>query len=129
MNISRIVSAPQWGNLTPFEDIEVGKQFQPVEWTCTSETLDLLLHCYDMWHEWFVIDSPFGGRVVPPIGLHQVFVSLNPYVFRATPIWEEEQFCDVVRPNKKYIFKGSIAEKYIKDDPLVKTRFEEVPAL
>ena len=116
MAINRIVSPVQWGELTRYEEIEVGRELGPIEWTCNAETLDLLLRCYDLWHEWFVVDSPFGGRVLPPPVLAQVFISLDPYIFRAAAAGLEEECFDVLRLDKKYIFSGKIADKFIKRD-------------
>jgi acyl dehydratase len=49
-----------------WENIEVGEEFGPVETAISDHDLKSYAYAVDDFHPWYVQDSPFGGRVVPP---------------------------------------------------------------
>ncbi len=55
----------QPGHRTLFDEFEVGREYPPVEWIITNELLDKQLVISGEYHEWYVHDSPWGGRIAP----------------------------------------------------------------
>ena len=66
MEPSRVrVASDQRGERTPFEAIEVGTLLGPLEWTVTPEAIERQCRIDEDYHEWYSVDSPFGGRIAP----------------------------------------------------------------
>ena len=59
------VARDQRGERTPFEAIEVGTPLGPLEWTVTPEMLERQCRIDEDYHEWYSVESPFGGRIAP----------------------------------------------------------------
>jgi acyl dehydratase len=49
-----------------WENIEVGEEFGPVEVAISDHDLKSYAYAVDDFHPWYVQNSPFGARVVPP---------------------------------------------------------------
>ena len=111
-----VQNAPaQFGRLSTFEEIEVGKEYSRV-WTITGDTVDLYMLMHDEYHEWYAVDSPFGGRVAPPNTSWNIVRAMMPYNVRGLFAGAEYQLYDVLRPDVPYLWKGQVSDKYIRRD-------------
>jgi acyl dehydratase len=105
-----------YGGFTRFEDIEVGKESEPVEWTITDDAIDAYCALQDEPHEWFAIDSPFGGRVAPLIAASMIFRAIYPAKVGGLFTGWEARMHDVLRPNVPYVWQARVADKWIRKD-------------
>src|SRR6516165_3967407 len=54
------IKKPIWAN------IEVGEEFGPVEVAISDHDVKSYAYAVDDFHQWYMQNSPFGARVVPP---------------------------------------------------------------
>ena len=115
MSVGR-VAADERGPRPTLDDIEIGKTFGPVEWSVAERDIDGCCMAQDDYHEWYSIDSPFGGRVAPPTITYIVPRETFKKVYRVRGLfvgWTSEQL-DVIRPNVTYTWTGKISDKYVR---------------
>lgn len=48
-------------------DMKEGEEFEPLEFEMTPEVVGFDCLAIDDRHPWYTQDSPFGGRIVPPV--------------------------------------------------------------
>ena len=114
-NIESQNAPAQFGRLSTFDEIEVGPEYTRV-WTITPDTIDLYMLMHDEYHEWYAIDSPFGGRVAPPNASWNIVRAMLPYNVRGLFAGAEYELFDVLRPDVPYLWKGKVSDKYIRRD-------------
>ena len=109
---------PSWVGRVSYDEIEVGTELGPREWTITPEEIDR--HCLSTgeFHEWYTVGLPSGGRAAP------VSISYMPprYIFsEKVPLsglfaaWNHQQF-QLLRPGVKLILDGRVSDKYVRRD-------------
>lgn len=112
------VQRDERGERARYEDIEVGRKLAPHEWIVTAENIDKCCLAFGEYHEWYSVDSPFGGRIAP-ISIsywpaRQLFTK-DYYVRGLFVGWSTETY-DVIRPNRKMLLQGQVVDKYVKRD-------------
>ncbi len=112
------VSSDEFGERTAFDAIEVGKDLGSYPWSFTEDEVDLYSMAHTEFHEWYNIESPFGGRVAPPSITYRFprWRFAEVYWVRGLFVaWENEQL-DVLRPGVEYVWSGRISDAYVKRD-------------
>ncbi|MEX2451285.1 MAG: MaoC family dehydratase [Rhodospirillales bacterium] len=106
------------GKRTTYEEIEVGKDLGSLEWTVTEEDIEKQCSLDEDWHEWYVLNSPWGGRVAPP-----QIQSRPPrwllgriYNIRGVFYKHDFEFLKPIKPGQTLIVSGRISDKWIKND-------------
>lgn len=106
------------GKRTEYDEIIVGTEFKSAEWMITPEQIDYFCEGNEDYHEWYTIDSPFGGRIAPPM------INYRPardrfsaaYNVRGLLYIYETENINPIRPNKKMHITGKITNKWIKSE-------------
>jgi hypothetical protein len=112
------VARDQRGERTPFEAIEVGTPLGPLEWTVTPEMLERQCRIDEDYHEWYSVESPFGGRIAPILASYAPvrFLFSDKYNIRGLLVGFECEHTNPIRLDKKMIVAGRLADKYVKRD-------------
>ncbi len=112
------VLADAKGKRSEYEDFVVGTEFKPVDWVVSPDQITYFCEANEDYHEWYMVDSPFGGRVCPPImnfrpvrGLLSAMYNVRGLLY----VYETENF-EPVKPNVKIHVTGKITNKWIKND-------------
>jgi acyl dehydratase len=114
--LAELTEFEPYGEFTPYDEIEVGKKSNPVEWTITTDTIDAFGLMQDDYHEWYSIDSPFGGRIAPVMASSLIIRTLFPYyVGGLFAGWEGRMFAPL-RPDVPYTWQVEVADKWIRND-------------
>ena len=111
------VTLPENFGKVEFDEIQLGKELGPREWTITFSEIDD--HCLTQgseFHEWYSVGYPTGGRVAPPsisyLPGRRLFSEAYP-VSGLFVGWSHEQF-DLLRPHRKMTLHGRVSDKYVK---------------
>ena len=116
VHLSPLTELDQYGEFATFDEIEIGKKSRQQEWTITDDTIDVFCAMGDEFHEWYSIDSPFGGRIAPIQTTSMIIRALMPYrVGGLFTGWDGKQH-EVLRPNVPYIWQAWAADKWIRND-------------
>jgi hypothetical protein len=112
------VARDERGERTNFEEIEVGEDLGFLEWTVTEEMIDRQCEIDEDYHEWYSVDSPFGGCIAPPLISYPPprFLFAKHYNVRGLLTDYECEHINPIKPNKKMIVSGKITDKFIKRD-------------
>ncbi|MBI4189487.1 MAG: hypothetical protein HY525_02990 [Betaproteobacteria bacterium] len=115
-NVKVRVQREERGERARFEDIEVGRKLGPHEWIVTVGDIDKCCLAFGEFHEWYSVDSPFGGRIAPIsisyLPLRAIFTKA--YLVQGLFVgWSTETY-DVIRPNRKMLLQGQVVDKYVK---------------
>lgn len=112
------VARDQRGDRTSFEEIEIGADLGSREWVVTADMVDHQCEIDEDYHEWFSVDSPFGGRVAPPLISYPPvrFLIATKYNVRGLLTAYECEHLNPIRLNKKMIVSGQVVDKFIKRD-------------
>lgn len=106
------------GKRTEYDEFQIGAEFEPHEWLLTTEQIDLFCEGNQDYHEWYAVDSPFGGRVCPPLmnylPIRNMFSSR--YNVRGLLYEYEAENINPIKPGKKMRATGKISKKWIKND-------------
>jgi len=110
------IARDQRGERTAFEEIEVGADLGSREWIVTEEMIDHHCEIDEDYHEWFSVDSPFGGRIAPPLISYPParFLIATKYNIRGLLTAYECEHFNPIRPNKKMIVTGQVVDKFTK---------------
>ena len=101
-----------------WDDIEVGEEVGPLEYEISEELIDKFAKAIDDYDDWYMKDSPFGGRIAHPTFSATDYVDLM--FLKRTPImsWvHAKQSIELINPAKlgsKVTVTGKIVDKYIK---------------
>jgi len=112
------VAQDEKGERTKYEDIEVGKDLGVIEWEVTPELIDKQCEMDDDYHEWYKLDSPYGGRIAPPQIPYRPprwLLSRNYNIRGVFYKWEFENV-NPIKPNRKIKVSGRIVDKWIRKD-------------
>ncbi|MDN5346520.1 MAG: hypothetical protein PWP65_84 [Clostridia bacterium] len=106
------------GERAKFEDIEVGKDLGSLEWIITQEMIDAQCLMDEDYHEWYKIDSPFGGVIAPPQITYRPPRWLLSRTYNVRGLfykWQMENLAPI-KPNEKIIISARIVDKWIKNN-------------
>lgn len=98
---------------------KVGDEYEPIEITVTEEMVVRRIWANDDYNPWYMEDSPFGGRIVPPLFLATELPGLV-YSYYATPpgghlhAKQEFEFINPLRIGKKVKITGRLVDRYNK---------------
>ena len=112
------IETDEHGRRATFEEIEVGKDLGVIEWTVSEADIDKQCMLDDDPHPWFMVDSPFDGRIAPPQIQYRPprwLLSRNYNIRGVFYKWEFENV-KPIRPNVKIKVTGRITDKWIKND-------------
>lgn len=97
---------------TSYDEIEVGANESSESWVCSLPDLDTIVAAYEQYFDWYTVDSPFGGRLIPPIG---VPYAPHPVRFDGAMIaGVEDESLELLHAEKPYTLHGRISGKYQK---------------
>lgn len=103
---------------TEYDEIEIGAEFEPQDRVLTLQHIDLFCQGNHDYHEWYSVDSPFGGRICPPLinyrAPRDMFAAK--YNVRGVLYEYETENINPIKPNKKLHFTGRITNKWIKNE-------------
>jgi hypothetical protein len=103
---------------TRYSEIEVGAEFAPAEWVVTEPQIDYFCEGNEDHHEWYSVESPWGGRIAPPLMNYRPargrFSSM--YNVRGLLYAYESEYLNPVRPNTIMRITGKITDKWLKND-------------
>jgi N-terminal half of MaoC dehydratase len=102
-----------------WENIEVGEEFGPIETVISDHDLKSYAYAVDDFHSWYMQNSPFGGRVVPPallsVALFNLFyVKYDRRLVHGLHAREELQLFGPVGMGQPVTFRGRVADKFLK---------------
>ena len=60
------IAEDEHGPRATYDDIEVGQELEELKWIVTEDDIENQCQMDEDFHEWYVLDSPWGGRVAPP---------------------------------------------------------------
>ncbi|MBI4183676.1 MAG: MaoC family dehydratase [Proteobacteria bacterium] len=112
------VARDEAGARTRFEEIEVGKDLGEIEWVVAPDDIDRQCAMDDDAHEWFLGDSPFGGRIAPPQIQYRPPRWLLSRTYNVRGVFYKWEFENVrpIRPGVRLRVRGRIAGKWVKND-------------
>jgi len=104
------------GERTRYEDINVGDDLGTIPWSFDQDAIVRLCESDDDFHEWYSVDSPYGGTIAP------VLINYPPvrilfsrkYNVRGLFYWYEVENHAPLKPNVQYVLSGRISDKWIK---------------
>jgi acyl dehydratase len=102
-----------------WENIEVGEEFGPVETAISDHDLKSYAYAVDDFHPWYMQNSPFGGRVVPPsllsVALFNLFyVKYDRRLVHGLHAREELQLFGRVGMGHQVTLRARVADKFVK---------------
>jgi acyl dehydratase len=102
-----------------WENIEVGEEFGPVETVISDHDLTSYAYAVDDFHSWYMQNSPFGGRVVPPAVLsialfNLFFVKYDRELVHGLHAREELQLSGSIVPGQRVSLRARVADKFVK---------------
>ncbi len=112
------VARDQRGERTTFDKIEIGADLGSREWIVTEEMIEHQCEVDEDYHEWYFVDSPFGGRIASPLCSYAPvrFLFSSKYNIRGLLVGYETEYLNPIRPNKKMLITGKLADKFVKRD-------------
>jgi hypothetical protein len=112
------VARDQRGERTRFEDIEIGTDLGSMEWVVSEEMIDRKCEIGEEYHEWYSVDSPFDGRIAPPLINYEPprILFSQKYNIRGLLATYECENINPIKANKKMTVSAKIVDKYIKRD-------------
>jgi acyl dehydratase len=112
------VLADEKGERTTYDEIEVGAEFTPIEWVVSPEQIDYFCEANEDYHEWYSVDSPFGGRICHPLMNYRPARDLFSAMYRVRGLMYiyESEFINPAKPNKKMTVSGKMTNKWVKRD-------------
>lgn len=116
MTAQKRVARDASGERTRYEDIVVGDDLGSLEWQFDEAAIGRICDSDDDFHEWYAVESPYGGRIAPVlIGYPPVRMLFSrKFNVRGLFYWYEIENYAPLRPNVKYTLRGRISDKWIK---------------
>lgn len=104
------------GERTRYEDIEIGADLGTLEWRFDRESIGRLCESDDDFHEWYSVESPYGGVIAPTLISYPPVRLLfsRKYNVRGLFYWFEVENYAPLKPDVTYTIKGRISDKWIK---------------
>ena len=105
--------------LKTFAQIEVGEEFDPVEYDLAAEMILKQADAVEDYNPWYREDSPFGGPIALPTITCRDYLPLLlgwRYAFAGIGILakHEAEFLYPARPGSRITVRGKIADKYVR---------------
>jgi acyl dehydratase len=106
------------GQRTTYEEIRVGEDLGTLDWTVTPDQIAAISESDDDYHEWYAINSPFGGIIAPVLLGYPPVRLLFSRHYNVRGLFYEIQANNLnpIRPGKRMILSGKLADKWIKRD-------------
>lgn len=103
---------------TRFEELEVGKHLGSLEWSVNATLIQALCESDDDYHEWYTIDSPYGGIIAPVLIGYPPVRLLFSRQYNVRGLFYDLHIENVnpIRPGKRLIATGRLSDKWIKRD-------------
>ncbi len=110
------VARDSGGERTLYEDIAVGEDLGSIEWEFDQAAIGRICETDDDFHEWYSVESPYGGTVAPTLITYPPVRHLfsRRYNVRGLFYWYETENFAPLKPNVKYTITGRICDKWIK---------------
>jgi len=109
------VARDERGERVRFEDIRIGQELGQMEWIVTEEGIRAECETDGTFHEWYHVDSPFGGTIaptqvgyLPPRILFGSFYNVRGLFYK----WDLENF-NPIRPNTKMFVTAKVTNKWV----------------
>lgn len=118
MTSQQRVARDESGERTRYEDIEVGADLGTMEWRFTRDSIDRICESDDDFHEWYSVDSPWGGVIAPSLISYPPVRMLFTRRYNVRGLfygYEMESFAPL-KPDTTYLLAGRICDKWIKRD-------------
>ncbi len=106
------------GKRTEYDELVIGAEFDAEDRVLTFQQIDYFCQGNHDYHEWYSVDSPFGGRICPPLMNYRPPRDMfsAKYNVRGLLYEYETENINPIRPNKKLRFTGKITNKWIKKE-------------
>ena len=116
MSTAKRVARDAAGGRTRYEDIAIGDDLGTMEWSFDEAAIRGICESDDDFHEWYAVESPYGGVITP------VLISYPPvrllfsrkFNVRGLFYWFEMENYAPLKPNVTYTISGRICDKWIK---------------
>jgi hypothetical protein len=112
------VAADAQGPRARYEDIEVGRLLDEMEWVVTDDMIDAQCAIDADYAVWYSLDSPWGGRIAPPQISYRPPRWLLSRTYNVRGLfykWEMENV-RAIRPGATLRVSARIADKYVKNE-------------
>ena len=116
MTTRQRVARDAGGERTRYEDIVVGEDLGTIDWQFDDAAIARLCDSDDDFHEWYSVESPYGGTIAPALISYPPVRMLFSRRYNVRGLFygfEHENFAPL-RPNVKYTITGRICDKWIK---------------
>jgi acyl dehydratase len=112
------IAADGFGKRATYEEIEIGKALETFEWVVTEDDIEKQCRMDEDYHEWYAMESPWGGRIAPPQIQYRPprWMLTRTYNVRGVFYkWEFETF-KAIKPGETITVTGRIVDKWIRND-------------
>lgn len=112
------IERDEHGARATYDDIVVGRELEEMKWVVTEEDIEKQCRMDEDYHEWYVLDSPWGGRIAPPqIEYRPPRWQLSrTYNVRGVFYKWESENVKPIKPGEEITITGRILDKWIKND-------------
>jgi hypothetical protein len=112
------VAEDEHGRRATYEEIEVGAALESFEWVVSEDDIEKQCRLDEDYHEWYVLESPWGGRVAPPQIQYRPprWQISRSYNLRGVFYKWEFENVKPIRPGVSITIGGRILDKWIKND-------------
>ena len=105
--------------LKTFEEIEIGEEFDPVEYHLTTEMILKQAEAVEDYNPWYRQNSPFGNSIALPTVTCRDYLPLLlgwRYAFAGIGILakHEVELLNPARPDSRITVRGKVADKYVR---------------
>lgn len=107
-----------FGKRATFDEIEIGRELEQFDWVVTDEDIEKQCRLDEDFHPWYVIESPWGGRVAPPQIQYRPprWQITRTYNIRGVFYkWEFENL-KPIKPGQTITITGRILDKWIRNE-------------
>ena len=110
------VARDSGGLRTTYDDIEVGGDLGSMEWSFTREGIAALCDSDADFHEWYSVDSPYGGVIAPELISYPPVRVLFSRRYNVRGVFYGFEMDNILplQPDVKYRITGRIRDKWIK---------------
>jgi len=118
MTAQQRVARDAAGERTLYEDIEIGADLGSMAWSFDHDAIQRLCESDDDFHEWYAVESPYGG-VIAPVLINYPPVRIlfsRKYNVRGLFYAYEVENHAPLKPGVNYTLRGHISKKWIKRD-------------
>ena len=101
---------------TRYEDSNVGEDLGTMEWRFDRDSIARLCESDDDFHEWYAVESPYGGIVAPVLISYPAVRMLFTRRYNVRGLFygfEMENFAPL-KPDTTYTLSGRICDKWIR---------------